>query len=337
MSPRVSILVPCYNEAGTIGHLLQAICQQDFLLNELEVVVADGRSTDGTREAILAFGREHPELPLRVIDNPARSIPAALNRAWRAAEGEILVRLDAHCVPRQDYVSRCVTALQTTSAANVGGLWLIEAGADTWLARSIAAAAADPLGAGDARYRTGGAPGPVDTVPFGAFRRQWLERVGGYDESLLTNEDYDLNWRLRQVGGVIWFDPSIRCVYFARSRLRDLARQYSRYGFWKARMLLRHPNSLRWRQAIPAAFVLGTLTLLLLGLWLPTAWAVLSAGWLFYLLVLLGRGFLLAWGKRRPSLVLGLPLSLSVIHLAWGSAFLVGLVSGLSTHAGNGS
>ena len=337
MTARVSILVPCYNEARTIGRLLQAVYQQDFPLNELEVVVADGQSTDGTRAAILAFSREHPQLPLRVIDNPARSIPAALNRAWRAAEGEILVRLDAHSAPRQDYVSRCVTALHTTSAANVGGLWLVEAGADTWLARSIAAAAADTLGAGDARYRTGGAPGAVDTVPFGVFRRQWLERVGGYDESLLTNEDYDLNWRLRQTGGVIWFDPSIRCVYFARSRLRDLARQYSRYGFWKARMLLRHPTSLRWRQAIPAAFVLGTITLLFLGLWSPTAWAVLIAGWLLYLLVLLARGFVLAWRQRRPSLLLGLPLSLSIMHLAWGSAFLVGLVSGLFAHAGNGS
>src|SRR3989304_7761914 len=119
------------------------------------------------------------------------------------------------------------------------------------MARPIAAAASPPLGAGDAGYRVGSQAGEVDTVPFGAFRREWLERVGGYDESLQTNEDYELNVRLRRAGGKIWFDPSIRSVYYARSDLAQLWRQYYRYGFWKARMLLRYPGSIRWRPALP--------------------------------------------------------------------------------------
>lgn len=326
MTPRVSILVPCYNEADTIGRLLQAICDQQFQLEELEVIIADGQSTDETLGRIEAFRRTHRQLHLRVVANPDRSIPAALNRAWRAADGEFLVRLDAHSAPLPDYIHRCIDVLQATAAANVGGRWEIEPGAPTWIARSIAVATADPLGAGDARYRTGGPAGPVDTVPFGAFPRPWLERLGGYDESLLTNEDYELNWRLRQQGGTVWFDPSIRCRYYARSRLGDLGRQYVRYGYWKAHMIRRNPSSLRWRQAIPAGFVLGSLAMLGVGLFLPLGWLLLAALWAVYLLVLSLRALVLAWKRKQLSLILGVPVALVVIHLSWGGAFLAGLV-----------
>ena len=132
-----------------------------------------------------------------------------------------------------------------TEAANVGGVWDIRPGGEGWVARSIAAAVAHRLGAGDAGYRAGARAGEVDTVPFGAFDRRWLERVGAFNEELLTNEDYEYNYRLRQAGGMIWLDPSIRCVYFARPTLSALARQYWRYGFWKAHMLTRYPRSLR--------------------------------------------------------------------------------------------
>ena len=205
--PTVSIIVPCYNEVHTIGALLQALVVQTAPLNELEVIIADGGSDDGTRQALQTFAEDHPELRLRVVDNPARTIPAGLNLAIAHATGEVVIRLDAHSAPQPDYVQRCLETLNRTQAANAGGLWDIRPGSDTWIGRSIAAAAAHLLGAGDARYRIRGAEGPADTVPFGAYRREWLERVGGFNEGLLTNEDYEYNVRLRSHGGVVWFNP----------------------------------------------------------------------------------------------------------------------------------
>ena len=325
----VSVIVPCLNERATIGGLLSALRIQTY--RGFDVVVADGMSRDGTRSFLEDHAREHPDLPLRVVENTVRSIPSGLNAAVREASGEILIRLDAHSKPADDYVERCLAVLEETHAANAGGQWVIQPGADSWIARGIAAAVADLLGAGDARYRVGGAAGPVDTVPFGAFRREWLERVGGFDETLETNEDYELNWRIRQAGGLVWFDPRIRCVYYARSRLRDLARQYWRYGWWKARMILRHPGSLRPRQIIPPGFVLGLIALLALSPFHPAAAMSLFLVCGIYLLVLIGRGMLLAIRRSDAALIGGVPLALVVIHFSWGTAALAGL-AGLPRH-----
>ncbi len=146
---------------------------------------------------------------------------------------------------------------------NVGGVWEIQPGATTWIARSIAVAAAHPLGVGDAMYRLAATASEVDTVPFGSFRRTLIEQIGGYNESLLTNEDYEFNTRIRQANGRVWLDPSIRSVYFARSTFKELVRQYWRYGYWKWRMLRHFPDTVRWRQALPPLFVLSLVCLLL--------------------------------------------------------------------------
>jgi glycosyltransferase involved in cell wall biosynthesis len=291
------------------------------------VIIADGMSTDGTREAIEAFKAGHPALAIRVVDNPKRIIPAALNEAIAAAGGDVIVRLDAHSVPRPDYVARCVDTLTRTGAANAGGVWDIQPSQATWLGRAIAAAAAHPLGAGGARYRTGGAVGEVDTVPFGAFQRAWLERVGPFDESLLTNEDYEFNVRIRQAGGVVWFDPTIQSTYFARGDLQSLARQYARYGYWKAKMAARYPRSLRWRQTLPPLFVLALLVFgLIAPLWKP-------AGVLFgvqlglYGAVTLLAGIGEAIIRHDSARVVGFPLALWVMHFSWGGAFLWGALS----------
>ncbi len=326
--PGASIIIPCRNEAKTIRLLLAAIDAQTWPKSDLEVVVGDGMSTDGTRAAIQTFAEAHPDLAIRIIDNPEGSIPAALNRAIQAARGAAVIRLDAHSVPQPDYVERCLRVLRTTGAANVGGAWEIRASRETWMARAIAAAAAHPLGAGDARYRYGGQPGAVDTVPFGAFPRAWLERVGGFDESLLTNEDYELNLRLRRAGGVIWYDPSIRSTYFARGDLPALARQYARYGYWKAQMLLRYPGSLRWRQALPPLFVL-TMALLLVAaaVWPPARW-LLALQWVCYAGATIAAGVAVALRRGDGLLALGFPPALWTMHLAWGGAMLWGLLHG---------
>jgi len=326
---QISLIVPCYNERDSIMQLLNAISRQTIRTSQMEVVIADGMSTDGTREVIEDFIAAHPGFKIRLLDNPARTIPAALNRAIGAASGEILVRLDAHSEPAPNYVERCVAALDRTSAANVGGVWEIRPSTETWVARSIAMAAAHTLGAGGARYRTGGSEGEVETVPFGAFDREWLERVGPFNEDLLTNEDYEYNLRLRQAGGVVWFDPTIRSTYFARGTLRELARQYIRYGYWKGQMLKRHPTSLRWRQVLPPLFVLG---IALLGVLAPFAeWArillLLQLG--LYIATTAGAGLIQAVRSRDLSLALGMPLALWTMHLSWGAAFWAGRGAGL--------
>ena len=325
--PTVSVIVPCYNEQATIGLLLDALEAQTFPREALEVIIADGLSTDGTREVIAAWQAAHPGLRVRVVDNPRRIIPAALNRALEAAQGEIIVRLDAHAVPAPDYIARSVAALEAGRGDNVGGVWEIRPGGKGRLAECIAAAAAHPLGVGDARYRYASAPAAVETVPFGAFYRRLIERIGGFDESLLTNEDYEFNTRVRAAGGTVWLDPGIRSVYFARAGLWPLAKQYWRYGYWKAQMLRRYPHTLRWRQALPPAFVLALLILAAAGAggwWAARVLLALQAGG--YALALLAAGVHLAVRKRKPACVVGAPLAMATMHLAWGSGFLWGVV-----------
>ncbi|HUE98777.1 MAG TPA: glycosyltransferase family 2 protein [Anaerolineales bacterium] len=322
MSPKVSIIVPCYNEQSTIRLLLEALHEQTYPHVDMEVIVADGLSTDGTRDVISVFQKDVPDLNVRVVENANRSIPSALNRAIEAARGEIILRLDGHSRPYPDYVANCIAAHQAGRGDNVGGVWEICPGADTWIAKSIAIAAAHPLGVGDALYRHTKHAAEVDTVPFGSFRRALIEQVGFFDESLLTNEDYEFNVRVRKAGGKIWLDPSIRSVYYARATLLELIRQYWRYGFWKWRMLRRYPDTLRWRQALPPLFVISLISLAVLSIFILFA-RILLAGELFlYFSIMIVAGLLTAYQRRMPYLLLGLPLAISAMHVAWGTGFL---------------
>ncbi|MFZ5921686.1 MAG: glycosyltransferase family 2 protein [Chloroflexota bacterium] len=327
--PSVSIIVPCYNERQTIGLLLSAIYAQTYPRSEMEVVIADGLSSDGTREAISRFAETHPGLPVRVADNAARTIPSGLNEAIRASTGEIVIRLDAHSSPYPDYVARSVEALEAGKGENVGGVWEIRPQDEGWQAQSIAVAAGHPLGVGDALYRHATSAAYVDTVPFGAFRRRLIEQVGFFDETLLTNEDYEFNARILQTGGRIWLDPAIRSVYFARPTLAALWKQYWRYGFWKFRMLKRYPKTLRWRQALPPLFVFGLVGGFLAALWLPVLWLPYAAAVGSYLVILFLAGLRAAAQKKKLFLSFGLPLAILTMHVAWGSGFLGSIFSTL--------
>jgi len=327
MKPTVSVIVPCYNEETTIEWLLGAILAQTYPIEEIEVIIADGLSTDNTRKVIREFKAAHPELNLQIVDNPKKIIPSAINIALDHAKGDMIIRLDAHSVPETDYIEKCIEVSEVTGAANVGGVWEIRPASDKWTARSIAKATSHPLGAGDARYRFGGTAGKVHTVPFGAFQKFWMERVGRFDETLLTNEDYEYNYRLRQAGGVIWHDPSIRSIYFARSNLASLAQQYFRYGYWKAIMLSRNPASLRWRQALPVLFVLGVYVLAILSIGFELG-RFLLAGYLgIYLLITIIAGIVETMRYKDLGLVLGFPLALWTMHFSWGTAFLWAVLS----------
>ena len=330
--PSVSIIIPCFNEQTTICKLLEAIYAQTFPRPDLEVVIADGMSTDGTRAEIAAFADFHPDLHIAVVDNLKRHIPAGLNCALKEAQGEIILRLDGHSMPYPDYIERCVAGLEAALGDNVGGVWEILPGADSWVALSIAVAAAHPLGVGDALYRHAVKPALVDTVPFGAFKRELLALVGLFDETLLTNEDYELNARIRKSGGKVWLDPSIRSVYFARATLPGLVKQYFRYGFWKWRMLHRYPATLRWRHGLPPLFVLSLIGLGIMGFFLPLFRLLLAVEVSLYACTLAAAAVLATLKRRNFSLVVGLPLAISCMHFSWGAGFLWSIIMWIFTN-----
>jgi len=327
--PTVSIIVPCYNEQATIRFLLDAIYAQTYPRPELEVIIADGLSEDDTRAEIITFQSEHPDLSLCVVDSPKRIIPASVNQAIENAHGEIIIRMDAHSAPNPEYVERCVKALETGMGDSVGGVWDIQPGGKGWLADSIAIAASHPLGVGDAYYRHTTQPGYVDTVPFGAFYRSLVERIGMFDETLLSNEDYEFNTRIRQSDGRIWLDPAIRSIYFARTTLASLACQYWRYGYWKMRMVRRYPKSLRWRQALPPLFVLSLICGVILAIFIPIMWYLVTAEIITYITLLLVISLLMALGKRKAFLIVGLPMAITGMHLSWGSGFLWSIIANI--------
>lgn len=324
MPPSVSVIIPCRNEEKTIQLVLDAIHAQTYPRQLLQVVIADGFSEDRTREKIADFKTAHPDLDVLVVDNPQRVIPAGLNAAIKVSIGELIVRMDAHSIPNPDYVALCVDVLERDIAQNVGGVWNIQPGKDSWIARSIAAAAGNPLAVGDAHYRFTDKAAYVDTVPYGSYKRELFEQIGLFDETLLANEDYELNTRILQSGGKIWLDPKIRCTYFARSNLRALAKQYYGYGFWKVQMLKRYPETLRWRQVLPPAFLLGLALTLLVGIfWKPSLYlftAVLG----LYLLILLAVGIHMAIKKRDILMMIGVPLAIITMHFSWGAGFFAG-------------
>lgn len=322
----VSIIVPCYNEEKTIQLLLEAIYAQTYPLSELEVIIADGISTDRTRQVIFEFQQTHTDLAIRVIDNKKRTIPSGLNLALESACGEYIVRLDAHSIPARNYVEKCILALGGGKGDNVGGVWNIFPSNESWIARSIAIAVAHPLGAGDAYYRLGGNAKVVDTVPFGAFRRELIKQVGPFDEHLLSNEDYEFNIRIRLSGGTVWFDPEIRSIYFARSNYWLLSSQYRRYGYWKAQVLRRYPNTMRWRQFLPPAFVLSLSVLSILAPWWPLTTLLLGLEIGVYFFLLFVASVSIGRSHDDPQLIIGVPIAIIVMHLSWGSALLWGLI-----------
>ncbi len=316
--PPVSVVLAVRNERRDIATTLRHAAAQDYP-GPLEVVVADGGSTDGTRQAIEAESARHPNI--RLVANPSGSTPAGLNRAIEVATGQVIVRCDGRSRLPPGYVRRVVELLEETGAGNVGGIQ--RAVGEGVIQGAIALAMSIPLGVGDARFHYGGPPGPTDTVYLGAFRRDLLEEVGMFDESMIRNQDYELNVRIRRAGRTVYFHPDLAVEYRPRPDLASLWRQYFQYGRWKVRTVRLHPTSLRWRQIAPTALVVGLAASAVLAatpwrqaaIYLPVAYgSVLLAGALWT-----------AWRRRRAE-ALALPVVLAVMHLAWGLGFIRGLL-----------
>jgi glycosyltransferase involved in cell wall biosynthesis len=323
----VSVVIPCFNEQTLIRSVLEAIAGQTYPRDYIEVVIADGLSTDNTRAEIKEFSALYPDLNLIIIDNPKRKIPSGLNLAIQASHGDIIIRIDAHSKPYPDYIERSVDSLLNGLGENVGGIWKILPGDNSWMALAIAKAASLPLGVGDAMYRHATRPAYVDTVPFGAFKRELLALIGFFNESLLANEDYEFNARILRSGGRIWLDPKIRSQYFARRDLTELSRQYWRYGYWKLKMLHLFPGTIRWRQVLPPLFILSLVSGIITSIYMHSFWIIPVFEILLYFLLLLFGCIKTALLERNTKLLIGIPLAIATMHFSWGAGFLWSMIS----------
>ncbi len=311
--PLVTIAIPVLNEARLLPGLLDCLRAQTWPREAMQIIIADGGSSDGSDDIAREAAREFPDFV--VIPNPGRIAAAGLNRALARARGAYFLRLDARARPAADYVERCVAHLQTGQWAGVGGAQI--AVGDQESGRAIALALNHPLGAGGPRYRRAGASVESETLFLGAYPIDWLKRAGGWDETFAANEDYELNTRLRQAGGRLLVASDVRVTYIARDSLPALARQYARYGSWRFDTWRRHPQAMRPRHLAPTAWTAG----LALGAALTplTPWLLLAMTLPYLLAITLAAASLAAGRGWRlfPRIWLAFP----AMHLSWGAGF----------------
>ena len=313
--PSVSIVVPVRDEVSTIAATLDACLAQEYD-GDLEVIVALADSSDGTDTVLAAYADRSD---IRIVPNPGATAPSGLNAAIAASTADVVVRCDGHAVLPQGYVSRAVDTLMRTGAGNVGGIQ--RAVGSTAVQYGIARAMGNPIGVGDARFHTGGPEGAVDTVYLGVFLRRALDEVGGFDESLDRNQDYELNIRLREAGWTVWFDPSLEVAYAPRDTFGGLWRQYHAYGAWKRHVVFLHPQSTRPRQLAAPLLVAG---LAAAGVSLATPARKAGMGFIAaYAGALMAAGGYEVVRTRDVRSLLAAP-AIGVMHIAWGTGFIAG-------------
>lgn len=316
-APFVSIVMPCFNERHYIEACLAGVLAQDYPHDRLEVLVTDGLSEDGTREILARLAAA--DARIRVIDNPERLQAPGMNRAIKAARGEIIVRMDVHAEYASDYVRQCVRVLDETGADNVGGSQ--RARADTPFRQALCAALDSFLAVGGSKYRHADNEGYVDTVFLGSYRRKLFERVGLYDPKAITNEDAELNSRIRAQGGSVYLSRDIVVHYYPRDSFRALAKQYWKYGQGRARTLLKH-GRFELRPATPFLFV-GTSAAILA---LPGLRSL--APWWFggYALATFAEAIRIGVKHGVPSQIPRIWAIFPILHLSHGAGFLKGLL-----------
>ena len=270
----ISIVIPCLNEGAFIDQTISSLLQSEDPGEPWEVIVVDGGSTDGTREKLTNWAAAEGKVGW--LDNPNRVTPVAMNIGIQAAQGDQVLILGAHSEVHPSFLRRNAEAMRShPESACVGGV--VEQVHGSASARRIGAALSTPFGVGDARFRTGGPPGHVDTVAFGCYRKVALAEIGGFDEDLVRNQDDELNFRLTEAGWRIWFDPRIRSRYHVRSSFANLYRQYHQYGYWKVFVNRKHKTITTWRQTIPALFILSLAVTA--GWWLLDSLGFVGEAW----------------------------------------------------------
>ena len=315
----VSVIVPVYNEAAHIEGTLRSILANDGAASA-EVIVVDGMSEDGTRRVVQRLAAQHANV--RLLDNPHRTVPHAMNLAIRAAHGEILVRVDGHAEIAPDFLAMCRLELDAhPECACVGGA--IEYVPEGTHAPAISMAMSSSFGVGNATFRLGGREGYVDTLAFGAYRKGALMEIGLFDEDLVRNQDDELNYRLIRSGHKIWLSKRIRSRYFGRSTFSKLYAQFYQYGYWKVFVNRKHKVVTTLRQLVPPSFVMGVGSLAVVPMFLPTTYWPLLIVVVAYLFAALWFGLR---KTRRPRRLAEVMLAFATLHFAYGLGYLEGIL-----------
>ncbi len=320
--PFVSVIMPVYNEGSFILRSLGALLDQTYPKDRIEVILADGMSTDNTRDLIQQLA-DKTSVGIRVIDNQKKIAPSGLNRAIEIAKGEIIVRVDGHTIIEPNYLSECVDALLRSGAANAGGK--MNAVSEGSVGQAIAIATSSRFGIGNARFHYSDEEEYVDTVYLGAWPKKIFERYGLFNEELVRNQDDEFNYRLRAGGEKILLSPGIKSIYYNRSSFRKLWRQYFQYGYWKVRVLQMHPRQMSLRQFVPLVFVASLTVTAITALFTPLGRWAFAGLVLSYLLTNFAATAIAA--KTKTALLPLVSLSFAILHLSYGFGFLLGVFS----------
>jgi len=319
----ISFVMPVRNEEENIRASLQSLVDQSYPVSDCEIIVIDGRSSDRTREIIDELGRQNPQI--RCLDNPAAIVPTAMNVGIRASRGEVIIRADGHAVYPRDYAANCVRYLEQTRADNVGGPCLTVPADESFSAKLVAAVLSSPFGVGNSKFRTSIHEGFVDTVPFGAFRREIFDRVGMYNEKLVRNQDNELNARIRKAGGKIYLTPALTTRYYPVRSFSGLLKYAFKTSRWHIFTLRENKEAMGSRHLAPAVFLILLLLLFSASFMSVYAKAFLAAIMGVYLLT----GFYFSLRtSARGNLVVALvqPFASFCFHVAYGGGTLFGLI-----------
>ena len=309
--PSISVILPVLNEQSHLESSVRSILSQDYK-GPIEVILAIGPSKDKTLEIAERLASSDSRVVL--VENPTGKTAAGLNLALKQTMNPVVVRVDAHAEIPENYLSLIVEVLNKTGAVNVGGV--MAAVGKTIFEKSVAGAMRSAFGVGASRFHTGGEAGPVDTVYLGAFRREALIAIGGFDERFTRAQDWELNFRLRENGGVIYFDPRLHVTYRPRSTVRALAKQYFEYGRWRRVVSRRHKGTINYRYLAPPVALLGFVASLVLGLLLSPSLFIPAA---IYAVFVLGASLKISSSLSEFFLLL---LVLPTMHFAWGAGFI---------------
>ncbi|MFE7194308.1 glycosyltransferase family 2 protein [Kitasatospora sp. NPDC057541] len=311
--PAVSVIMPVLNEERHLRTAVRHILEQEYA-GPMEVVIALGPSTDRTAQIAAELVAE--DRRVRTVENPTGRTPAGLNAAIRGSSHPIVVRVDGHGLLTPGYITTAVRLLCEMEAANVGGI--MHAEGETEWENAVAVAMTSKIGVGNAAFHTGGLAGPADTVYLGVFRREVLERLGGYNEEFVRAQDWELNYRIRQDGGLVWFTPQLRVTYRPRPSVKALAKQYKDYGRWRRVVTRYHRGSVNLRYLAPPAAFLGVTLGLVLGVAVHPAFLAAPGA---YVLGINGGALAEGRGLSLKAKAL-LPVAFATMHLSWGFGFL---------------
>lgn len=320
----ISVVVPCYNEAKFISKLLENMIAQDYPKDLVEIIFADGLSTDNTKAIIGTYASRYPQI--KCIDNEGRYVPSALNAAIRRSTGEIIIRMDAHSIYPNNYWTVLVEKISLHKAQNVGGVWITKPGANTEMAEAIVLATSHPLGIGNAGYRLGVlSDKEVDTVPFGCFNRILFDEIGFFDEQLIRNQDDEFNGRIIKHGGKIFLIPSLEIQYFARENFTKLSKMFYQYGLFKPLVNLKLGSPATARQFAPPLLVMSFAELIAGALFDERVLKLLLLESLVYLAAILVVSVRLT-RLRSVLLFVYTVICFPVIHFSYGLGYIFGLV-----------